>query len=105
MKHPYRIARQKHLGDFLDELQARGLITWVWSYSGSSAEYTISEPDKEPRLYGTRDAEQLAERYAALTGQVWFPVPSPGGQTQLAETLKLTAAARQSVVNASESND
>lgn len=105
MKHAYRIARQEHLGDFLDELQAADFITWVWSYRDSSAEYTITEPGKEPRLYGTREAEKLAERYAAMTGQVWFPVPSPGGRTQLAETLKLTEAARQSVANASENND
>lgn len=105
MKDPYRIARQAHLGDFLDELQAADLITWVWSYEGSSAGYTITEPGKEPRRHGTRDAEQLAERYAAMTGKLWFPVRSPGGRTQLAETLKLTEAVRQSVADASDIND
>ena len=103
MKHPYRIARQQHLGDFLDELQAAGFIAWVWSYSGSSAEYTITEPGKEPQLYGTLDAERLASRYSATTRRVWLPVPSPGGQAQLIETLELTAAAQRDLANATES--
>jgi hypothetical protein len=104
MKHPYRTARQQHLGDFLDDLQAAGLIAWVWSYSGSSAEYTITESGKEPRLYGTRDAEQLASRYAATTRRIWLPVPNPGGQAQLIETLELTAARQRDHADATESN-
>ena len=104
MKHPYRIARQQHLGDFLDILQAAGFIAWVWSYSGSSAEYTITEPGAEPRLYGTREAERLASRYAAKTRSIWLPVPSPGGQKQLIQTLELTAAAQRELADATENN-
>ena len=105
MKHPYRIARQEHLGDFLDELQTAGLIDWVWSYRGSSAEYTITEHGKQPRLYGTREAELLAERYAARAATVWFPVPNPGGRNQLTETLKRMEAAREEIADATPADE
>ncbi|MEB0266404.1 hypothetical protein [Cryobacterium sp. 10I5] len=105
MKHPYRIARQAHLGDFLDELQTAGLIAWVWSYPGSSGEYTITENGKQPRLYGTREAELLAERYAARAATVWFPVPHPGGRDQLTETQKRMEAARHEIAHASADDE
>jgi len=86
MNNVYPIARQRHLGDLLDRLQVAGLLTWQWGYSGSSAQYTILEPGWDPRTLGTKAAEEVAARIVLQTGEVWFPVPHPGGVNQLRET-------------------
>jgi hypothetical protein len=100
-KHPYRIARQEHLGNMLDQLQSFGLLTWAWDYEirpgreTGSAIYWVTEPGQGKHKLDTRRAEELTLRLCHQQGIVWLPVPPPGGKTQLAETLRKIEALKQ----------
>jgi hypothetical protein len=87
-KSPYRIARQEHLGNMLDQLQGLGLLTWEWGYENHSAVYWIAEIGHQRRKFDTRRAELLALKLCEQQGIVWLPVPHPGGEVQLAVTLR-----------------
>lgn len=89
---PYHIHRQWHLGDFLDELQKLGHITWKWSYRNSRAEYTITEPGKAPLMRDTKSAEAVALRIAKREEIVWIPVPHWGGEDRWEETRATMAS-------------
>jgi hypothetical protein len=86
---PNRIARQQHLGDALDELATGGHLTWRWEYDTvrRRAIFCIAMPDATENAYDTRAAEVLVQRLNDQRGLRWFPVPAPGGEAQLAETL------------------
>jgi hypothetical protein len=72
----------------LDQLQESGLLTWQWDYENSTAIYWITETGKRRRKLGTKQAEQVATRLCAQDGIIWLPVPHPGGEDQLSETLR-----------------
>lgn len=90
-RNPYLIARQEHLGDALDDLQRRGLLRWNWDYANRRAIYRVTLPDEPMRALDTAAAEEVAQRHYDVLGVRWFPVPSPGGETQRAETLRRIA--------------
>lgn len=93
-KPPYHIARQEHIGEALDELQRRGLISWSWHYENRRAIYIVREDVEAGTWLDTRSAEALVERLYQRLGVVWFPVPHPGGETQREQTLRRIARAR-----------
>jgi hypothetical protein len=90
-RRPYRIARQEHLGDALDDLQRRGVLRWQWDYANSRAIYRLTLPSEKVRDLDTAAAERLAQRHYDDLGVRWFPVPAPGGQKQRDETLRRIA--------------
>lgn len=53
---PYRIARQEHLGDELDDLQRRGLLLWQWDYANRQAIYRVPLPGERERPLDTAAA-------------------------------------------------
>jgi hypothetical protein len=83
-RDPYKIARQEHLGDALDDLQRRGRISWSWDYDNrrSRAIYNVAEGTGASRSLDTKQAEQLVQRHHDDIGVIWRAVPSPGGETQ-----------------------
>jgi hypothetical protein len=87
-KPPYKIARQEHVGNMLDELRDRGRLSWRWDYEGSSAVYYVTLAGHDVRKLDTKAAEQVAQRECDALGIRWKPVPHPGGETQLADTLE-----------------
>lgn len=91
-KSPYRIARQEHVAEMLDELQERGALVWQWDYENSSAIYWVTKPGRDRRKLGTKQAETLVSELCQQEGIVWLPVPPPGGEKQRAETLRQIAA-------------
>ncbi len=93
-RKPYRIARQEHLGDALDDLQHRGLLRWQWDYANRRAIYKVALPDEPRRALDTAAAEQLVQHHYDDLGVHWFPVPVPGGEKQRTETLQRIDAAR-----------
>jgi|GEM_PF-6070799 len=94
-RDPYHIARQEHLGDALDGLQARGYLTWAWDYQGRRAVYWVGEPPgTEPRSLDTRQAEDLVQRHYDALGEPWRPVPHPGGESQRSAVIQWIANAR-----------
>lgn len=90
-RRPYRIARQEHLGDALDDLQRRGLLRWQWDYANSRAIYRVTLPGEQERALDTATAERLAQRQYDDLGVHRFPVPAPGGEKQRDETLRRIA--------------
>jgi hypothetical protein len=100
-RSPYHIARQEHLGDMLDELQARGLLAWEWDYEvrpgrdTGSAVYWVTELRQRRRKLDTKRAEDLAVRLCNQHGIVWLPVPHPGGEIQRTATLRRIEALKQ----------
>ncbi|MCE4945189.1 MULTISPECIES: hypothetical protein [Streptomyces] len=90
---PYKIARQEHLGKQLNLLQSRGKLTWRGEFivppgrTTTTAVWWITKDGKGERRHETRQAEQLVQRLCDATGIIWEPVPHPGGETQLKETL------------------
>lgn len=93
-KSPYRIARQEHVAEMLDELQDRGLIEWQWDYENSSAIYWVRTRGGDRRKLGTKQAETFVEKLCQQEGIVWLPVPPPGGEKQRDETLRRIATLR-----------
>lgn len=89
-RKPYRIARQQHLGDALDELERAGRLSWRWEYdyTRSRAIFHIRVPDATEQALDTRAAEKLVVAMVEAQGERWLPVPHPGGERQLEETLK-----------------
>ena len=82
MTNPYRLARQEHVGDMLDELARRGRLGWKWDYNfeKSRAIYRVAIVDKILVL-DTKKAEELVQRECDELGIRWKPVPHPGGQS------------------------
>lgn len=93
-RSPYRIARQEHVGDMLDELQDLGLLDWYWDYENSSAVYWVTESGRSIRKLGTKQAEKLVLKLCKQQAIVWLPVPPPGGADQRATTLRKMAELR-----------
>jgi hypothetical protein len=93
-RSPYRIARQEHVGDMLDELQDLGLLDWHWDYENSSAVYWVTESGQSKRKLGTKQAEELVLKLCKQQAIVWLPVPPPGGEDQRANTLRKMAELR-----------
>lgn len=89
-RDPYRISRQEHLGDALDDLASRGVLSWRWEYDleRSLAVFHVTSPSKAKRALETRLAENLVRELYADLGVRWLPVPRPGGERQLKETLR-----------------
>ena len=86
-REPYRTHRQQHLGDFLDRLQAHGLITWELEKEDSPTLFRIAEVNSRPISYRTWEAEVLAAEIAHREGIPWLPVPYPGGLDVYNETV------------------
>lgn len=99
-RSPYHIARQEHVGDFLDELQARGLLTWEWRYDtpNSTALYFVTLPGQPRKRYLTKEVEGLAQSIANDQQIVWVPVKHPGGVNQLAEAEQLILQMKNGVL-------
>jgi len=83
----YRIARQRHVGDMLDQLQSMGLLTWKWRYdtANSRAIYRVALGNDPVRELRTREAEELVQDVCDEHGIIWEPVPHPGGEDKLRE--------------------
>jgi hypothetical protein len=97
---PYHIARQQHLGDALDDLQARGRLTWEWDYRDRRAIYWVAEhPATVPRRLDTRQAEDLVQEHYDALGEPWRPVPHPGGESQRLVVMQWIARERARVSN------
>jgi hypothetical protein len=83
-RHPYRIARQQHLGEMLDELMSMGRLSWRWDYADSRAIYHVALKAQDEQQLDTKAAEQVAQAECDTLGIRWRPVPHPGGESQLA---------------------
>src|SRR5262249_52295736 len=81
-RNPYRIARQEHLGDMLDELQRRGRLSWRWEYDKARhrAIYWVERQGPSIPLE-TQAAEELAQAECDALGIRWLPVPHPAAKT------------------------
>jgi hypothetical protein len=86
--NPYHIARQEHLGDMLDHLRDLGLLAWEWGYENRRAIFWVTKTGQTRRKLDTKRAEDLALNLCKQQGIVWLPVPHPGGESQLTETLR-----------------
>lgn len=87
VRAPYKTHRQQHLGDFLDRLQASGLLSWEIGHEDAPTLFRIAERGGPPTIYRTWEAETLAQRIADREGIPWLPVPYPGGVDRYNETL------------------
>jgi hypothetical protein len=89
-RDPYRIARQEHVGDALDALTRSGLLSWRWEYDHvrSRAIFHVTLPGEAERALDTRSAEVQVQGLYRAIGVRWLPVPHPGGERQLEETLR-----------------
>lgn len=92
-RHPYRIARQEHVGDALDDLSQRGRLRWRWEYdlARGRAVFHIALAGEIDRALDTRSAEGVVQSLYAEIGVRWIPVPHPGGERQREETLRRMA--------------
>jgi hypothetical protein len=86
-KTPYHIARQEHLGDMLNRLQSLGELAWEWGYENRRAIFWVTESGQRRQKLNTRQAEDFVVELCNQRNIVWLPVPHPGGEQQLAETL------------------
>lgn len=86
LKDPYRVHRQMHLGDFLDQLEHKQLLTWSWGYENKRALFKITEPERKSVTYQIKDAEDVALRIARRENIPWIPVPNPGNIDLYRET-------------------
>lgn len=77
---PYKLHRQWHLGEILDKLAARGLLSWSGEFQQRTVDWTITETGQRPRTVGTKDAEAIAQRLANEQKVVWIPVGGNGGK-------------------------
>lgn len=88
IRKPYKIHRQMHLGDMLDELESRGSLKWTWQYVAGRAYYWI-ERDGLPRdRFDTRRAEGLVQQITNALQIVWIPVPHHGSEDRWLETIE-----------------
>lgn len=89
-RHPYRIARQEHLGDALDDLSQHGRLRWRWEYDSarSRAIFHIALGGEAEHPLDTRSAEGVVQSLYRDIGVRWLPVPHPGGERQRQETLR-----------------
>lgn len=91
----YKNARQRHLAGMLTELQLGQVYPLVWrgeylvpaGKTTTTALWWIALPGQAEHWYHTAEAEHLVSGICLAAGIVWEPVPAPGGETQLAETL------------------
>ena len=81
-KHPYRIARQEHLGDMLRALQAKGRPRWRWGYANRRAIFIVKLRNGSWRALDTTAAEDIVQAECDELGIRWRPVPHPGGESQ-----------------------
>jgi len=83
-QYPYRIARQEHIGDMLDEFQNMGLVGWRFYYDShkSTAYYYISVANRPEDRYDTKSVEVFVQNLCDREGIIWRPVPHPGGEEQ-----------------------
>ncbi|MET4901693.1 MULTISPECIES: hypothetical protein [unclassified Paenarthrobacter] len=86
LKDPYRVHRQMHLGDFLDQLEDKKMLTWSWGYENKRALFKITEPERKSVTYQIKEAEAVALRIAARENIPWIPVPNPGNIDLYRET-------------------
>ncbi len=97
---PYRMARQRHLGEQLDLLQQLGHLTWRGSFviphgrTSTTALWWITFPGRPEQWHETREAELVVAGVCAAASIIWEPVASPGGENQRAEALQKMAARR-----------
>jgi hypothetical protein len=98
-RSPYRIARQEHVGDALDDLQARGRLAWRWAYANRRAIYNVRQDGQPERSLDTRSAEQLVSAEYQALAIPWRPVPHPGGEDQRGPVLEWIAQELQKPVD------
>lgn len=86
---PYRLHRTWHLAKMLDVLQAKGELTWKYSYDNenSRALFTITAPDGQSKTLHTKPAEGIAQKLANKLKIVWTPVPHYGGEENWEKTV------------------
>lgn len=105
LKDPYRVHRQMHLGDFLDQLQLEKMLTWSWGYENKRALFNITEPAGSRVTYQIKDAEAVALRIARREGIPWIPVPNPGNIDLYQETQAKIALLKQTAKPSEYSNE
>lgn len=83
-RHPYRIARQEHLGDMLDTLAEDASLRWKWDYDNAKrrAIFNIKLPNRSWQALDTKKAEYVVQAECNELGIRWRPVPHPGGESQ-----------------------
>ena len=83
-RKPYRLARQEHLADALDDLNNRGQLTWRWDYDdeGHRAVYNVQLTGEERKSLDTKSAESLVLRLYTTLEIPWRAIPHPGGEEQ-----------------------
>lgn len=81
IRSPYKIHRQMHLGDMLDELQSKGALEWRWEYDvpNKAAVYWVQLRGKAKRKLDTRRAEAVVQKITNELGIVWIPAAHHGG--------------------------
>lgn len=92
----YRVARQRHVGEMLDRLQAMNLLAWRWEYdtARSRAIYWVTLPNQQEQRLQTKPVETLVKELCDRNGIVWKPVPPPGGEREL-ETVQAWMAKQE----------
>lgn len=95
-KFQYSPAQPSHVAvrEMLDELERRGILTWEWGYEQSSTLYKISVGERPSKTYGSREAEELAQRFANEQRIIWIPVPHYGSEENWAATVDLISEIR-----------
>jgi len=84
----YKIARHRHLGETLDLLKRRGLVTaWSLRHDDSTALWSITGGGTPTGWLKTRYAEEVVQRICDEAEIRWRPVPTPGGEDKYAEGI------------------
>lgn len=96
-RRPYKLARQQHLGEFLDYLRDLGSLTYHLRHDGQTAVWVIAEGGRAARECSTREAERLAEQIADSVQIYWRPVAHPANKDRYLETRALIAARRRKI--------
>ena len=91
--HRYQIARQRHVGETLNRLEALGVLRWEWEYDvpHRQAFYWIIVGDAPRKRYGTKDTERMVQDLCDRHGIIWEPVPHPGGEDRYEATRQRIA--------------
>ena len=95
-RNAYRNPRQQHLVNALDDLARRELLSWRWEYDQRRNRvvfHLLMPGQPEQELY-TRSVERVVQALYQGAGLCWLPVPHPGGQAELDDTLRRMNAAR-----------